>query len=351
MASVTPCKRLLAWYDQGRRDLPWRQPIPDPYRTLVSEIMLQQTRVETVLRYYEKFVSRFPTVTSLAKAPEAEVLIHWSGLGYYRRARALHQTAKTIVARGSFPATLDGLKELPGVGDYTAAAVGSIAFGLAVPVVDGNVVRVVSRRLGLRAAGSAAARRQLRAAAAELVDAARPGDSNQAIMELGATVCTPHAPACGICPLRSGCSAAERGHPEGYPAPRRRRETERVRLVAALVVQADGRVLIVRRPASAALLAGTWELPWVRKEKTAAEEAALAARYGGHWSLRDKLGEVRHTITHRALRIELRTAELSVAEGVAEGGEARWVRPSELADLPRSSLLDKLLMLLRCAAA
>ena len=348
MDSVTSCKRLLAWYDQARRDLPWRRPIGDPYRTLVSEIMLQQTRVETVLRYYEKFICRFPTVGSLAESTEAEILVHWSGLGYYKRARTLHQTAKAIVAQGSFPATLDGLKKLPGVGEYTAAAVGSIAFGLAVPVVDGNVIRVVSRRLGLRDAGSAAARRQVRAAAAELVDAARPGDSNQALMERGATVCTPRAPACGICPLRPGCIAAERGRAEDYPAPRRRRETERVRLVAALVRQADGRVLIVRRPDAAALLAGTWELPWVRNQPSAAAEAALAARYGGRWSLGDRLGEVRHTITHRALRIELRTAELAAGEGVAEGGgEGRWVKPSELGDLPRSSLLDKLL---RCAA-
>lgn len=343
MAAVTRSKRLLAWFDRVRRELPWRETSPDPYRVLVSEIMLQQTRVETVLRYYEIFLMRFPTLQSLADAQESDVSVHWSGLGYYGRARRLHRAARQIVAQGAFPHTEETLRALPGVGDYTAAAVASIAFGVATPVVDGNVLRVQSRRLGIAQAWSAEARRRLRRAAAELVDPERPGDSNQAMMELGATICTPRAPRCPECPLRRGCLAAGSGRPEAYPAPRPRRESEKVRLLAALVRDAAARVLLVRRPADISLLAGTWELPWVSEQAVCAAQEALASRYGGHWSLGESLGEVRHTITHRQLRVELRAAHLSDGESVGEGAEARWLVPAELTELPRSSLLDKLL--------
>jgi len=343
MAAVTRSKRLLAWFDRARRDLPWREPSPDPYRVLVSEIMLQQTRVETVLRYYETFLKRFPTAESLAEAPESDVLVHWSGLGYYGRARKLHQAARQIVTLGAFPRTEETLRSLPGVGAYTAAAVASIGFGVATPVLDGNVLRVQSRRLGIAQAWSAEAGRRLREAAAELVDPQRPGDSNQAMMELGATICTPRAPRCPACPLRRGCVAADSGRPEAYPAPRPRRASEKVSLLAALVRDAAARVLLVRRPTDTSLLADTWELPWVREQAVFAAQEALAARYGGRWSLGETLGEVRHTITHRRLRVELRAAHLSDGERVGEGAEARWLAPAELAELPRSSLLDKLL--------
>jgi A/G-specific adenine glycosylase len=343
MATVTRSKRLLAWFDRARRDLPWRRPSPDPYRVLVSEIMLQQTRVETVLRYYEPFLLRFPTIESLADGPENDVLVHWSGLGYYGRARKLHQAARRIVAGEAFPRTLDELRALPGIGEYTAAAVASIAFGVSTPVVDGNVIRVQSRRLGIRNPWSAAARRSLREAAAELVDPDRPGDSNQAMMELGATICTPRAPRCPECPLRADCVAAESGKPEAYPGPRPRRVSEKVRLLAALVRDSGARVLLVRRPADTTLLAGTWEIPWVRAQAVSSAQAALAARYGGRWTLGESLGEVRHSITHRLLRVELRTALLADGEAVSEGAEARWSVPAELVDLPRSSLVDKLL--------
>jgi A/G-specific adenine glycosylase len=343
MAAVTRSKRLLAWFDRARRELPWREPSPDPYRILVSEVMLQQTRVETVLRYYESFLDRFPSAENLAEAEESEVLVHWSGLGYYGRARKLHQAARQIVARGAFPCTEEALRALPGVGDYTAAAVASIGFGVATPVVDGNVLRVQSRRLGIAQAWSAESRRRVRQAAAELVDPQRPGDSNQAMMELGATICTPRAPRCPECPLRQGCVAADEGFPEAYPAPRRRRESEKVRLLAALVRDADARVLLVRRPSDTTLLADTWELPWVREVTTSAAQEALAARYGGRWSLGDSLGEVRHSITHRQLRVELRAARLTDGERVGEGAGARWLVPADLEELARSSLLDKLL--------
>ncbi|HEX5757593.1 MAG TPA: A/G-specific adenine glycosylase, partial [Thermoanaerobaculia bacterium] len=237
---------LLAWYDRVRRDLPWRR-TRDPYRVWISEVMLQQTRVEVVLPYYDRFLAEFPTVEALAAAPEAEVLAAWSGLGYYRRARQLHAAARRVVERGGFPDTPGGWRELPGVGDYTAAAVGSIVYGLPLPVLDGNVERLMARYLALAAdPKSAAARRQLRAAAAALVDPERPGDSNQALMEVGATVCTPRRPRCPDCPLLPGCRAAAEGRPERYPPRRARRAREGRRLVVA-VVEWRGQVLLVRR--------------------------------------------------------------------------------------------------------
>jgi A/G-specific adenine glycosylase len=343
MGLAADSKRLLAWYDRHRRELPWRTALPDPYRTLVSELMLQQTRVETVLPYYEKFLRRFPDIKSLAEAPETEVMVHWSGLGYYRRARQLHSAAKAIRQLGRFPQTVSDWIELPGIGEYTASAVASIAFGVPVAVLDGNVIRVLSRRLGLSRVEGREARASLRAAAQELLDPARSGDFNQAMMELGATVCTPRAPRCPACPLRRGCRAAELGRPEEFPAPRRRRPSERRRLVAALVRDAAGRALLFRRPADQTLLAGTWELPWAEGEGHAACESELSARYGGRWSLGESLGDVRHTITHRALRVELRVATRDAEGVVRESLEARWVGESELVALARSSLVDKLL--------
>lgn len=336
-------KRLLAWYDKHRRELPWRMAKPDPYRTLVSEFMLQQTRVETVLPYYEKFLSWFPDLEALASAPETEVLVHWSGLGYYRRARQLHSAAKAIQERDGFPQTVEEWEELPGIGAYTASALASIAFGVRVAVLDGNVIRVQSRRLGQAEVTGRVARARLRAAAEALVDPDRPGDSNQAMMELGATVCTPRAPRCPACPLRRGCHAAALGRPESFPAPRRRRASERRRLVAALVRDAAGRALLFRRPADDSLLAGTWELPWTEAAEGGDCEGALAARYGGRWALGESLGEVRHTITHRALRVEIRAATHADGNAVRESFEARWVGESDLAALARSSLVDKLL--------
>jgi A/G-specific adenine glycosylase len=340
---VTDSKRLLAWYDRNRRELPWRRSPPDPYRTLVSEFMLQQTRVETVLSYYDRFLARFPSPETLAASPESDVLVHWSGLGYYRRARQLHQAAKAIQERGAFPTTEKELLELPGIGSYTAAAVASIAFGARTAVLDGNVIRVQSRRLGVRETHGAAARRRLRAAAERLLDPQRPGDSNQAMMELGATVCTLRRPRCEICPLRAGCRAAERGRPGDYPRARVRRASEDLRLVAVLARDRHRRLLVVRRPPDATLLAGSWELPWVPQADRESCQRALGERYGGSWFLREARAEVRHSITHRRLRVELRDGGLDAGESVGEGVEARWVSEAELLALPRSSLVDKLL--------
>lgn len=338
---------LLAWFDLHRRDLPWRR-TRDPYAIWLSEVMLQQTRVETVLPFYNRFLERFPTVEDLARAGIEEVLTLWSGLGYYRRARQLHAAAQKIAELGAFPATLEGLLALPGIGAYTAAAVASIAFGVVTPVMDGNVERVLSRCLALEAdPKSSGARRQLLAAAAGLLDLSRPGDSNQALMELGATLCSPRRPKCLLCPLRPGCLAAREGDPERYPAARVKREAERHRLAVA-VVERDGGVLLFRRPEDSALLAGTWELPWVTLEvngvpEEETPEAALAERYGGRWTLGPRAAGVRHGITYRDLEVDVHPASLSWGGEVREGWAAGWFDAAGRAGLPLSSLVGKVL--------
>ena len=354
---------LLAWFDRHRRDLPWRR-TQDPYAVWLSEVMLQQTRVESALPYYERFLARFPTVRDLAEAELEDVLAQWSGLGYYRRARQLHAAAQQVVATGGrFPTTVEGLLELPGIGAYTAAAVASIAFGVAVPVLDGNVERVLCRLLALEGdPRTVPARRRLLAAAAALLDPGRPGDSNQAMMELGATLCSPKAPKCLLCPLRPDCRAAAASEPERYPAPRRRRETERVE-VAMVVVEDERGALLFRRPEGSALLAGTWELPWVEAKLDApaglagpnrshsahlAETAeALGRRYGGSWRLGPEVARVRHGITFRDLHVAVHRGDRSLVDEIREGPpeaeelEAGWFDAAGRSRLPLSSLVGK----------
>jgi A/G-specific adenine glycosylase len=340
---MSDARALLRWYDARRRDLPWRRS-RDPYRIWLSEVMLQQTQVRTVIPYYERFLERFPTVGALAAAETEEVLALWSGLGYYRRARQLHRAAGEVVRRGGFPETALELRELPGVGPYTAAAVASIAFGEPVPVLDGNVERLLCRRLAVAEDPKrSAVRRRLSAAAAELLDPERPGDGNQALMEVGATVCRPVAPDCPDCPLRAGCRARIEGDPERYPAPRRRRRVERVELAVA-VAREGGRVLLFRRPEGSDVLAGLWELPNVPRGRTlAATAAALGERYGGRWRLRRRRGRVRHGITYRAITLHLHPAEVDAGDAVAEGPEAAWVGDHERGDFPVSSMVEKVL--------
>ena len=243
--------RLLAWYDVHARELPWRAS-HDPYRVWLSEIMLQQTRVAAVIAHYHEFLRRFPTVEKLARAREASVLAAWSGLGYYRRARMLHAAAKVVVREhgGKFPQTAEELQELPGIGRYTAAAIASIAFGEAVAVVDGNVERVLQRFSGRELAGE-----EFWRVAEGVLDCARPGDFNQAMMELGATVCTPRAPACLACPGVELC--ATRGEMTGGAKAAKQRKRE----IHYALDYCDGAVLLVQRSRDARLMAGMWELP------------------------------------------------------------------------------------------
>jgi A/G-specific adenine glycosylase len=342
---------LLTWFDRHRRDLPWRRST-DPYRIWLSEVMLQQTRVETVLPYYNRFLERFPTVVDLARADQEEVLALWSGLGYYRRARQLHAAARQIAASGGeLPRTVEGLLELPGIGSYTAAAVASIAYQVPAPVLDGNVERVMARWLALGDdPRSRAAKDAFLAAAADLLDAERPGDSNQALMELGATLCTPKRPKCLLCPLVSACRAAAQGNPESYPAAKPKRESERHVWAAAVAQDEGGAVLLFRRPEESTVLAGTWELPWVEAPRTDREgpasptklERLLAKRYGGSWSVGPEVARVRHGITFRDIEVGVHPAAMTRGP-VREGVEAGWFGERERAALPLSSLVGKIL--------
>jgi A/G-specific adenine glycosylase len=248
--------QLLAWYDAHARALPWRE-TRDPYRVWLSEIMLQQTRVAAVIAHYQEFLRRFPNVEKLARAREASVLAAWSGLGYYRRARLLHAAARVVASErgGKFPETAEGLRELPGVGRYTAAAIASIAFGEPIAVVDGNVERVLQRVSGRRLAGE-----EFWQAAEALLDRRRPGDFNQAMMELGATVCTPRAPACLTCPVVALC--ATRGAMARAEKPPRQKKREIHYVLDYRVDDSrEGKVFLVQRSPDARLMAGMWELP------------------------------------------------------------------------------------------
>jgi A/G-specific adenine glycosylase len=362
-------RALLAWYDGARRDLPWRR-TRDPYAIWVSEVMAQQTTVQTVIPYWERFLASFPDVRALAAAPLEEVLRHWAGLGYYRRARYLHAAAREVVATrgGELPRTAADWLTLPGVGRYTAAAIASIAFGEPAPVVDGNVVRVLARfDRAAEPPDRAASRRRLEARAGELLDPARPGDANQALMELGATVCTPRAPRCPACPWSAACLARAAGDPERFPAAVARPETVPVLRGAVLVRDRRGRVLLRRIP-EGEVNAGLLELPsatirdWsgasiVEPPTRPTELAALARRGLGRAlakaaglavTLRDPLGTERHAITHRRITVVLFAATL---RGAAPRGRAwSWHAPADLTSVGLTSASRKLARLVEPAA-
>ena len=318
-------KALVDWYRRGHRDFPWRR-TQDPYRIWVSEIMLQQTRAQAVIPYYERFLERFPTVEALAAAEEQDVLTLWAGLGYYSRARNLRRAAQLAVVQGGFPREYEAIRALPGIGDYTAAAVASIAFGLAYAVVDGNVLRVVARVQNDAAdIASPRTRERFRAIAQEWMGRLQPGAFNQALMELGATVCVPANPQCGACPIARDCRAREAGTTAQLPV--KLRKTEPVAIAAVLLLIRRGeRVLLRQKEADARRMAGFWELP--------APEELRGARAGKSW------GEFRHTITHHHYTFTLRSAS------VREVGEAfRWFAPGELAEIPLSTTARKALRL------
>ncbi len=316
---------LLRWYRARRRDLPWRRDV-SPYRTWVSEIMLQQTTVGVVVPYYERFLSRFPDVATLAAAPEEDVLKHWAGLGYYSRARNLRKAAKKLVAErgGEFPSDFDSVLDLPGVGRYTAGAILSIAFGQAVPLVDGNVARVFSRLFGIRGdLKTAAAQKKLWALAEELVAKDAPGDWNQALMELGATVCAPETPRCGDCPVSKGCFARARGLQDSLPETAKKKDFVDLKWTC-LWIEREGSVLLWKRADDERFLKGHWGLPEARH---------LAAAPG------ELLGTAKHTITHHRIVVEVRRADAPARLPA----EAAWIPRAKLPDRLVSSLWRKAL--------
>lgn len=315
---------LLAWYRTQRRDLPWRR-TRDAYAIWISEAMLQQTRVETVQAYWPKFLARFPDLRSLAGASEEEVLAAWSGLGYYRRARALREAARAIVERhgGLFPRERDSVLALPGIGRYTAGAVLSIAYAQREALVDGNVARVFSRLFALEhALGSSTSQRRLWELAESLLPAApQAGDWNQALMELGATICTAKSPSCERCPLATSCRALAQGRVAKLPTPKPRARSLDVE-VEVLVVRREQQLLLERRTDSAARMAGLYELP-TREVGTPRGLFRENWEPAGAFHAGRELGRARHTITRH--RIEVRVREGRVAAGARLPECLTWV--------------------------
>jgi A/G-specific adenine glycosylase len=339
--------RLLEWYDRQKRDLPWRR-TRDAYAIWLSEVMLQQTQVATVIPYWERFLQRFPTVESLAAAPLPDVLAAWRGLGYYSRARNLHRAAQEVVARygGRLPSTAAELLTLPGFGRYTSGAVASIAFGEEAPLVDGNVARVLSRLFEVEGLpGDKAREARLWGLAGALVKGERPGDFNQALMEHGATVCRPESPLCLLCPVREACLAHRHGRVDELPPAKVRAAPKRLTL--ALAVWAHGDTLLFARRAEKGLFGGLWELPAaeVAADTPDAEAARqLSAALGVDVTLEAALGTVRRQLTHRDLTLRL----LRVAGGARPTHaptfrELRWCTPAQAAELGMSTAMQRAL--------
>ena len=340
-------ERLLAWYGRAGRDLPWRK-TRDPYRIWVSEIMLQQTTVTAVIPYYQAFLARFPDVATLAAAPVEAVIEQWAGLGYYRRARNLHATAVKVVHEfgGRFPADLSALQGLPGVGRSTAGAILSIAFDQAMPILDGNVRRVLCRLFALQEPPRcSSAERKLWRWAERLTPSDKSHDYAQAIMDLGATVCLPKGPLCNECPLAKLCQANLLGLAEGLPLATPRKSVPTVQQVA-LALRKDGQWLVRRRPLDG-MLGGLWEFP--STEVLPGESRTDAARRLAHdlsaGLASGEVGEVRHVYSHFRLELALFVAGPSQAL-VAETQESRLLTPAELATLPLHGAHKKLVPLL-----
>lgn len=327
---------LLDWYDRAAADLPWRSTTPDPYAVWLSEIMLQQTQVETVRGYYLRFLERFPTVQALAEAPQSDVLKQWEGLGYYSRARNLHACAQIVTQEhgGVFPRDVESLQKLPGIGRYTAGAVASIAYGVRAAVLDGNVIRVFARLTDL---ADDVSHNTTQAKLWEMADAwvphARAGDYNQALMELGRTVCKPRAPLCADCPLKAHCRAFASGTQSQRPVKAAKAPTPHYDVAAGIIRNSDGRILIAQRPPEG-LLGGLWEFPGGKQEtgetlpeclqRELREELAIEVEVGALFVV------VKHAFTHFKIT-------LHAFECVHTGGDPQklgvhdfaWVTPDE----------------------
>jgi A/G-specific adenine glycosylase len=326
---------LLAWFRGAKRDLPWRR-TRDPYRIFVAEMMLQQTQVSRVEGFYERFLKQFPTVRSLARASADDVLCAWAGMGYYRRARNLHAAARTMVNEhgGRVPGTAEALLALPGVGRYTAGAVASIAFGRPAPVVDGNVARVLCRLFAIdRPIKEAGTRHALWACAEALVSRRAPGTFNQALMDLGATVCVPRAPRCPDCPLATLCRARAKGRERQLPATVGRKVIPRYSVVVGVLTR-NGRVLATKRPPRG-LLGGLWEFPGGKRQRSESDAAALRRELREELGIATAVGRhlatVEHAYSH--FRVTIRAYACTLVSGRPRAiacDAVRWVRPHEL---------------------
>ena len=344
---------LLDWYDRARRTLPWRED-PQPYRVWISEIMLQQTRVDTVIPYFERFMATFPTIEDLANGPVDEVLRLWSGLGYYSRARNLHRCAQVVRDEweGKLPATVKELVTLPGIGRYTAGAISSIAFGQQASLLDGNVIRVFSRwtDLGLEV-GQTVTKRMLWQWADDLVPRKRPGDFNQALMELGALVCTPRNPSCDTCPVRGTCVALREGTVALRPVKAKKKKAKVVEVRAAVIRNDKGELLLFQRPPTG-LFGGLWEcFQQEGLEEVGMEQAIrwVKAELGLTVESAGMPGRGQHVLTHRRMQLlvypfQLTSGVLAETPGQYQGW--KWVQEDQLDTLGVGALTGKMLSLL-----
>ncbi len=330
---------LLSWFDANRREFPWREGSPrDPYHVWIAEIMLQQTRTEAVRPYFSSWLSRFPTIGALAAADEAEVLHAWQGLGYYSRARNIKRAAELLASEygGEMPRDFEKIRALPGIGDYTAGAICSIAFDAAVPAVDGNVLRVFSRLYALEEdVTGTAAKKRVTALVSETLPSARPGDFHEALMDLGAEICIPKAPRCRDCPLAGFCKARETGRETELPH-RKKKAPQKEYFAACALVEKDGAFLLHKREAG--MLAQMWEFPMALAETESESRKALAALLDA--TPGEKVWEYTHIFTHRiwhmcAFRVEGRVR-------VPPEGEWKWVRPAEMRCIPMAGPHGKL---------
>lgn len=346
---LTLTRRVLRWYARHGRALPWRE-TRDPYAIWISEVMLQQTRVDTVIPYYRRFLFRFPTVQALAVAPLQEVLKAWENMGYYGRARNLYRAARIIAGEmgGTLPETVEELLRLPGIGRYTASAIGSIAFGKRVPALDGNVRRVVCRLFSIRTIlSNPVTLKRIDEIARRLVPAKDPGAFNQGLMDVGATLCTPRSPNCGACPLTDLCLANRRGLQEALPVTARRAPPPHRDGLAALILDRQGRVLVVQRPPRG-LLGGLWKLPGGDRRPDETFEEALKRTVREELGIRIEAGEeltsLHHTYTHFRMTLHAFSCRRRRGEPRALGCESfRWATPRVLQRLPLSRAYRKML--------
>ena len=337
MSEENFARSVLDWYDRGHRDLPWRR-TRDAYRIWVSEIMLQQTRAETVVSYYERFLARYPTVSDLAQAREEELLKCWEGLGYYSRARSLQKAAQVIMREygGELPASVGQLRALPGIGDYTAGAIAAIAYGIPAAAVDGNVERVICRYEAITdEVGTPAVRRRIAERAQALVPADRPGAFANAMMELGATVCTPRNPACLLCPVRERCRGLAQGIAQELPH-KPKKKPQRVERRAVLLILYGDRVLVVRR--SEKLLGGLFVFPDVPEESDPAVLCAQMEAQGLPVAYDGLLGHARHVFTHIIWEMDIHAL---LAERMADVPQGQWVTREELERLPQPTAVKR----------
>ena len=332
-------RALLRWYDRHRRDLPWRR-TRNPYAIWVAETMLQQTQVNTVIPYYQRFLAALPTIEALAESRREKIMALWSGLGYYRRALNLQSAANAILREhgGRLPRAFGALRALPGIGDYTAGALMSIAFRRRYPALDGNARRVLGRLLGLKP------ERELRRSAATLVPVSRPGDFNQALMELGSSLCLPRNPLCPQCPVRACCAARQLGIVHRLFSPRKN-STRKIDWPLA-VIQKDGKILLRRRPAGG-ILAGLWELPGGESRSGESLKAALKRHLDGIGAIvvaESAAGIVRHSITDRNIRAPVYRCRYR-GKPLAADRRWRWFAFSALDNIPLSTMSRKALQL------